>query len=436
LTDNKAVTPSSSKQALKDGFKAPDRLIPLDQALAFLAEKLLPVVGVETVPLAEASGRILAEDVVSTIESPPFASAAMDGFALRQSDLPSSGDKASLRVVARIAAGHHEQRSFGPGEAARIFTGAPLPNGLDTVVMQEDCRVWEDDNGETVSVPTGLAVGQHVRQIGEDIRAGARVLRAGRRLRPQEVAMAATVGLANLAVYRRLKVAVFSTGDEIFEPGQPLPPGGIYTSNRYSLIALAQGLGCEVDDLGNLPDHFEATRQALSDAGHRYDLLITSGGVSAGGEDHVRPVVESLGAIHLWRLAIKPGKPAALGHVGDAAFVGLSGYPVAAQVTFMILARPVILRLSGALSEPMQPWRFRVPAAAPFNKSHGRREFVRARLEVGPDGATWVVPHSAQGSGAVSSLVEGEGLVDMKEDLRYIAPGEMADFIPYQTVQW
>ncbi len=427
---------SNDKAALKDFFKAPDGLISVDHALAFLAQRLVPVVGVETVPLAAACGRVLAEKVVSTIDSPPFASAAMDGFAFRHADLASSGDTAALRVTARIAAGSQARRTFGPGEAARIFTGAPVPDEFDTVVMQEDCVVEGAGDQEIVRLPSGLAAGKHVRRIGEDLRRGTVVLSPGRRLRPQDVAMAATVGQAALTVHRRLKVAVFSTGDEVIEPGRPLPPGRIYTSNRVSLIALAQGLGCDVDDLGNLPDRFDVTRQALSDASHRYDLLITSGGVSAGGEDHVRPVIESLGAIHLWRLAIKPGKPTALGHAGNAAFVGLSGYPVAAQVTFMMLARPVILRLSGAVAEPMVPWRFPVPAAVDFVKTHSRREFMRARLQAGPDGRPQAVPYRSQESSAVASLVESEGLVEMKEDLRRIPAGEMTDFIPYQTVQW
>lgn len=424
--------------ARRDLFKAPNALISVDDALADLAERIAPVVGTEIVPLAEACGRVLAEDIVSPLDSPPFASAAMDGFAFRHAELAAGGEgDVPFRVTARIAAGAGERRSFGPGEAARIFTGAPVPADFDTVVMQENCRVETIPSGEVVHIPVaGSPLGKHVRQVGEDIRAGAVVLAAGRRMRPQDVAMAATVGRPALAVRRRLKVGVFSTGDEVIEPGQPLPPGGIYSSNRFSLIALARGLGCEVGDLGNLPDRFDVTRDALAEAAGRYDLLITAGGVSAGGEDHVRPVVEALGAIHLWRLAIKPGKPTALGHVGRAAFIGLSGYPVAAQVTFMILARPVILRLSGALAEPMVPWRFSVPAAVDFVKTHGRREFLRVRLEAGPDGRPRARAHASQESSAVSSLVESQGLVELKEDVRLVKAGDLMDFIPFQTVQW
>lgn len=428
---------SDVKAVRNDVFKAPDALISVDRALAFLAEQVFPVVGVETLPLAEACGRVLAEDVVSPIDSPPFASAAMDGFAFRHAELVAAGEQAAFPVRARIAAGSREHLTFGAGEAARIFTGAPVPAEFDTVVMQENCRIETTPEGEIVHIPASDAPrGKHVRQVGEDIRAGAVVLRSGHRLRPQDVAMAATVGRTGLAVYQRLKVGVFSTGDEVVEPGQPLPPGGIYSSNRFSLIALARGLGCEVGDLGNLPDRFDATRAALAEASGRYDLLITAGGVSAGGEDHVRPVVESLGVIHLWRLAIKPGKPTALGHVGKAAFIGLSGYPVAAQVTFMMLARPVILRLSGALAEPMIPWRFSVPAAVDFVKNHGRREFLRVRLEAGADGRPLARPYSSQESSAVASLVDSQGLVEMKEDVRLIKAGDLVDFIPYQTVQW
>jgi molybdopterin molybdotransferase len=412
---------------------ASDGVLSLDQALALLTKRLMPVVGLENVPLTEAHGRVLAEDVISTVDSPPFANAAMDGFAVRHSDLCASEETAVLRIVARIAAGHPAPETFAPGEAARIFTGAPLPRELDTVVMQENCTVEDRQGREFVLVPTGGATGRHVRRAGEDFAAGTVVVRAGRRLLPHHVALAATVGRAELPVYRRLRVAVFSTGDEIIEPGRPLPSGAIYTSNRFSLMALARGLGCHVEDLGNLPDRFDATCRAFSEAAERYDLLITSGGVSVGGEDHVRNAVLSLGALLPWKLSIRPGKPTALGQIGNAAFIGLPGTPVASQIAFMILARPAILRLSGAVGEPISPQRFRVTAAAAFSKNHSGRQFVRSRLKPGPDGAPRAEPYSAP---ETSFLIDSDGLVDMTEDCRHIAPGEMVDFIPYQTMQW
>ncbi|HXP97508.1 MAG TPA: gephyrin-like molybdotransferase Glp [Telmatospirillum sp.] len=424
-----------TKPASLDGLPASDAEIGLDQALALLAKRCVPVVGLETVPLTEAHGRVLAKDIIATIDSPPFANAAMDGFAVRHSDLSSSDETTSLRIVARIAAGHPAHRTFGSGEAALIFTGAPLPCGLDTVVMQENCTLEDRQGQDFVLVPTGGVAGRHVRPAGEDFAAGTVVVRAGRRLLPHHVALAATVGRSTLPVYRRLRVAVFSTGDEIIEPGHPLPPGSVYTSNRFALMALARGLGCHVDDLGNLPDRFDATCRAFSDAAQRYDLLITSGGVSVGGEDHVRDAVRSLGALLPWKLSIRPGKPTALGQIGDASFIGLPGSPVAAQIAFMILARPAILRLSGAVGEPISPQRFRVTAAATFSKNHSGRQFVRSRLKAGPDGTPQAEPCGTPAtSGGYSP--DGEGLVDMTEDSRHIVPGEMVDFIPYQTMQW
>lgn len=415
---------------LNDCFKAPDSLIRLDEVLALLDARLAPVVGTETVPLAEAAGRILARDVVAENTVPPFPCAAMDGYAFRAADLRASGET-PLRVAARIAAGHPHKGGFAPGEAARIFTGAPVPPDLDTVVMQEDVRV-EDD---TVFLPEGLTKGTFVRPAGEDFSAGATVLRAGRRLRPQDVAMAAATGRGELTVFRRLRVAVFATGDELVEPGRRLGEGAVYCSNRFGLVAAARALGCEVDDLGTLPDDAGTVRDALDAASRSHDLLITSGGVSVGGEDHVRAVVESLGAVHLWRMAIKPGKPTALGSVGPAAFVGLPGYPVSSMVIFMIVARPVILRLGGATAEALAPPRLKVRAAFAFSKKHKRRQFLRAVLRAGEDGLPEVVGWPSQEPVALSSLVGTDGLIDLAEDATDIRPGDMVDFLLYQQVQ-
>lgn len=415
---------------LNDCFKAPDTLIRLDEVLVLLDARLTPVVGREAVPLAQAAGRVLAEDIVAGHTVPPFPCAAMDGFAFRASDLAAEGET-GLRITARIAAGHPHHGTFGPFEAARIFTGAPVPAGLDTVVMEEDTRV----EGDMVFLPPGLTRGTFVRPAGEDFSAGSVVLHAGRRLRPQDVAMAGTAGRAEVTVFRRLRVAVFATGDELVEPGQPLRDGALYSSNRFGLAAAARALGCEVSDLGTLPDRPEVIRAALDDASRSHDLLVTCGGVSIGGEDHVRAVVESLGAIHLWRMAIKPGKPTALGTVGPAAFVGLPGYPVSSLVIFMIIARPVILRLSGATAEPLAPPRLKVRAAFSFSKKHKRRQFLRAALRVGEDGLPEVVAWPTQEPSVLSSLTGTDGLVDLAEDATSIAPGDMVDFLLYQQVQ-
>lgn len=417
---------------LTDCFKAPDGLIRLADVLALLDDRLAPVVGTETVPLAEAAGRALARAVVADGPMPPFASAAMDGYALRAADLGADADgETALRVAARIAAGHPHKGGFAPGEAARIFTGAPLPADLDTVARQEDVRL----DGDTVFVPGGTPRGAFVRPAGEDFAEGATVLAAGRRLRPQDVAMAAAAGRGELSVFRRLRVAVFATGDELAEPGRRLPEGAVYCSNRFGLVAAARALGCEVDDLGTLPDDAAAVRSALDAASRSHDLLVTSGGVSVGGEDHVRGVVDSLGAVHLWRLAVNPGKPTALGRVGPAAFVGLPGYPVASMVMFMIVARPLILRLGGATAEPLLPPRLKVRAAFSFTKARPLRHFLRAVLRAGEDGQPEVVAWPSQDPGVLSSLVGTDGLVDIPEDVAEVRPGDSVEFLFYQQVQ-
>jgi len=415
-----------------DTFQAPDTLVTLDQALDMLAARLRPVVAVEEVPTMAAERRVLAEDVVSNVTAPPFPCSAMDGFAFRFDDLPAPGAAAELTVTARVAAGHTHTGAFGPGEAARIFTGAPMPADLDTVIMQEDCRL----EGTALHLPAGLRRGEWVRPRGDDVTAGATVLPRGRRLRPQDVAMAAAVGRATLPVHARLRVGVFSTGDEVVEPGEALPEGAIYGCNRHGIAALCAGMGCVVEDLGNIPDRLEDTVARLDAAAARCDLLITSGGVSVGGEDHVRAAVERLGAIHLWRLAVKPGKPTALGDVRGVPFVGLPGYPVSALVTFMMIARPVILLLSGAVAEPLRPWRFPVPAAFSFDKDHSRRQFLRASLGTGADGRPEATLFRSQEPNVLSSLVASDGLVDIGESLRQVRPGDLVDFLPYAVLQW
>jgi len=413
-----------------DIFKAPEALVTLDQALDMLDQRLRPATAVETVAVMRAERRVLAEDVVSGIAVPPFPCSAMDGFAFRFADL--SSFVAALKVTARVAAGHVHAGRFGPGEAARIFTGAPMPPDLDTVAMQEDCGV----DGDLVHLPAGLKPGNFVRVRGDDFDVGAKVLGAGRRLRPQDVAMAAAVGRTELAVRARLKVGVFSTGDEVVEPGDPLPEGAIYGSNRHGIAALCAGMGCEVIDLGNIPDRLDQTIARLREAAGHCDLLITSGGVSVGGEDHVRGAVETLGAIHLWRLAVKPGKPTALGQVCGVPFVGLPGYPVSALVTFMVIARPVILRLSGATAEPLRPRRYPVRAAFDFAKDHPRRQFIRVSLRTGDDGAPEATLYRSQEPNVLSSLVASDGLVDLPEEPRPVKSGEMVNFIPYSELQW
>jgi molybdopterin molybdotransferase len=415
-------------QLSDDCFAFGGALMRVEEALALLSGRLRPVTGTETVRLHDAAGRVLAADLVAPIDVPPFANSAVDGYAVRHADLAAEGDTV-LPVGGRVAAGGSLGRALGPREAIRIFTGAPLPEGADTVFMQEDVAPLVEG---AVRLPVGLRRGANARAAGEDVVAGSVMLRAGRRLRPADVGLAASVGLTALAVRTPLRVAVFSTGDEIAEPGAPLGPGRLYDSNRFTLGALLRGLGCRVTDLGILPDRREAVAEALAAAAPRHDLIVTSGGVSTGEEDHVKAAVEAAGSLFLWRLAIKPGRPVAMGQVGGTAFVGLPGNPVAVMVTFAHIVRPLALHLAGAEASP--PARFAVRAAFDYRKKQGRREYVRVTLARGEDGATEARKFPREGAGILSSLVESDGLVELGEDTRAVSSGETVAFLPFSEL--
>lgn len=403
----------------------------LDEALSALLADLAPVCAAEpeVLPTAEALGRVLAADVVSLLDVPPADNTSMDGYAMRAADVPAEGTV--LPVSQRIPAGHVGE-ALQPGTLARIFTGAQVPAGADAVVMQEVCEALPDGTVRVNQVPTP---GQWVRRRAEDVARGAVVLAAGTRLTPAALGLAASVGAATLAVARRPRVAVFSTGDELVMPGEVAPeamrPGAIYNSNRYTLRGLLQALGCEVDDLGIVPDRREATREALREAAAGHDLIVTSGGVSAGEEDHLKPAVEAEGRLSLWQVAMKPGKPLAFGAVrrpggGEAAFIGLPGNPVSVFVTFLLTVRPLLLAMQGvpaaqATRLPALP----LPAGFDWPKPDRRREFVRAR--VGDDGRVVLFPN--QSSGVLTSAVWAEGLVDIAAG-QAITAGEAVRFIP------
>jgi len=397
------------------------------EALDLLGERLAAVAEAESVTLREAHGRILAEDVIATRAVPPHDNSAVDGYAVRYDDL-SAVKETTLKIVGRAAAGHPVDGALPPKAAVRIFTGAKMPDGADTVMMQEDCR--EEDGA--VIVPPGIEKGANRRKSGEDVAAGTTVLGAGRRLRPQDVGRAASIGLTALKVHRPLRVALFSTGDEISEPGTELPAGAVYDANRYALAGLLESLGCIVDDLGILPDRYQTIHDALRSAAATHDAIVTSGGVSAGEEDHVRAAVSAQGEIHFWQLAIRPGRPIALGAVGAAVFIGLPGNPAAMMVTFLRLARPALLRLAG--SREIVPTTFRVRADFGYKKKSGRREWVRCRLAPGPDGETIARKFPREGAGILTSLVESDGLVELPEELTKLEPGAMVDFLPFSEV--
>ncbi|CAK0757079.1 Molybdopterin molybdenumtransferase [uncultured Gammaproteobacteria bacterium] len=412
------------------------RLLPWAEVLARLPELVQPVAATELVPLAAARGRILAEDVIAGRAVPPAAVSAVDGYACFAADL-SALRPTALPVVGRIAAGHPFHRPLARGEAVRIFTGAPLPAGVgvgnggpEVVAMQEDCRL----DGDTVLMPAGLGAGANRREAGEDVRAGQVLLKRGQRLRAPDLGVAAGQGRAQLPVFRRLKVAIFSTGDELSEPGTVVPECGIYDSNRFTLAGLLAGLAMvEVTDLGILPDRPAEMRESLARliAAGDHDAVLTTGGVSVGDEDHVKAVVAELGRLDLWRLAIKPGKPVAVGRLGPMPFVGLPGNPVAVVVGFMVMARPLLLRLAGA--ERLEPLRLPVPAGFSFKKTGGRREFVPARLE--RDEAGMLAAQRIVGNSATLSVLTGaDGWVELPEADCLISPGMIMDFIPLSEI--
>jgi molybdopterin molybdotransferase len=406
---------------------ASNPLLSFDDALERLLARAEPRAAADTVPTMRALGRFLAADVRSALAVPPADNTQMDGYALRAADVPAAGTR--LPVTQRIAAGHVGHR-LAPGSAARIFTGALIPPGADAVVMQEQCRA---DGSDAVIVDHVPQPGDWIRRRGMDIAEGDVILRAGQRLRPQDLGLAASVGLASLPVARPLRVALLFTGDELAMPGERLRPGAIYNSNRFVLNALLQALGCEVRDFGQVPDKLEATRKALVQAAELADVIITSGGVSVGDEDHVKPAVEAEGAIDLWQVAIKPGKPLAYGHVrragghgAPAHFIGLPGNPVSSFVTYVLFVHPFLLRLLGVAE--VAPRALRLPAGFEWPRPDRRREFLRARL--GADGRLELFP--SQNSAVLSSTVWADGLVDNPPG-QAIAAGDLVRFLPFSN---
>jgi molybdopterin molybdotransferase len=413
-------------QLSDDCFAFGGELMSQAAALDILRGRVLPLPERENVGLAAALGRILAADVVAARDVPPHDNAAVDGYAIFHADL-AAGAETVLPVGGRAAAGHPLGRAAQRGEAIRIFTGAPMPEGPDTVMMQEDCLA----EGGSVRLRPGLKLGANRRRAGEDIVAGAIAIPAGRRLRAQEIGLAASLGLVELSVYRRLRVAIVSTGDELREPGAALPSGAIYDANRYVIAALLHGLGCAVSDLGILPDDPVTVRATLASAAADHDLVVSSGGMSTGEEDHVKAAVEAQGALHFWRLAIRPGRPVALGQLGRVPFVGLPGNPVAVMVTFLTLARPLILRLAGAAD--ILPHGFTVRAGFDYKKKLGRREYLRARLE--RDDTGWVArKFPRDGAGILTSMVESDGLLVVPEDVTKVAAGDAIEFLPFREL--
>ena len=412
-------------QLSDDCFAFGGKLLPVEEAVDLIAARVTPLGAVETVPLIRADGRILARDLIAAIPLPPFTNSAVDGYAVAHADL--SDADTILRVGGRIEAGS-KPPAHASQTATRIFTGAPMPGGADTVFMQEDVRV----EGDSVVLPQGLKRGANVRPAGEDIAPGDIALARGKRLMPQDIALAAALGVTELVVARPARVAVFSTGNELVSPGEPQTPPQIYDSNRFMLLALLGRLGCEPHDLGILRDERDGLARALKSAAVQYDLIVTTGGVSTGEADHVKAAVESVGSLVFWRMAIKPGRPVAMGVIDGTPFVGLPGNPVASYVTQAYVVRPLALALMGAKWSPAPPAPVR--AAFSYKKKTGRREFVRVSVGRGGDGVAEAHKFPREGAGLLSSLTQTHGLVILDEDVTRVEPGDQVGFVDYAAL--
>ena len=419
-----------------DCFRTTDTWITVAEAIQRFSRLLGGITQIETVSIRDCLDRILAIQLTANHSIPPYNNSAVDGYAVYFDDLDKNTET-RLPVTGRIAAGHPLNRPAKRHEALHIFTGAPLPKGLkdegpDTIFMLEDIEV----DGKLIILPPGIKRYANFRNAGEDVEINDIVLLSGHKLRPQDISMAASLGYSELEVYRRLRVAVFSSGDEIQDVGTPLKDGCIYDANRYSLISMLKRLGCDVTDIGILPDRPSDIKEGLWQASLKHDLLITSGGVSKGEEDHIKSVVEDLGALNFWNLAIKPGRPIALGHVErggvNVPFVGLPGNPVAVMVTFMRIARPLVLLLSGA--RDLEPQFYHVKSGFDFKKKVGRREWLRASLEKNENGEILAQKYLADGSGIISSMLASGGLIELSEECEAVKQGDLVSFLSFKEV--
>ncbi len=415
-------------QLSKDIFSTGNGPMPVEDAVRLLFGRIPAIAETETVSLVEAEGRFLAEALMAPIDLPVFDNSAVDGYAVRFADLAAQGETI-LPVEGRVAAGHCLSAEAMPSRAVRIFTGAPMPAGLDTIFMQEDCK--ETDSG--VALPAGLLRGANLRLRGEDLKAGEIALPKGRRLRPEDIGLAAALGLECLNVRRKLKAAVFSTGDEIMSPGQALRPAAVYDANRFVLQSLLKRLGLEVTDLGILEDDPARIKEALTLAAKDHDLVITSGGVSMGEEDHVKGAISKAGSLVFWKLAIKPGRPVAMGVIDGTPFVGLPGNPVAVFITFIYVVRPLIAALNGAPPEPPKP--ISVTSGFSYKKKEGRREYVRVSLKQNAEGEMIAEKYPVEGAGVLTSLTRTDGLVELPEHVTKVAPGDKIGFIDYALIR-
>jgi molybdopterin molybdotransferase len=417
-------------QLTDDCFAFSGPLLPLDEMEKLIVERVAPVAETERVGLTQARLRVTAEDVFASDNLPPFHNSAVDGYAVRHADLNSSGDTV-LPVSGRLQAGAKSAGAIGAGTAIRIFTGAPMPQGADTVFMQEDVK----ENAGKVVLPPGLKKGANARDAGEDIAKGALVVPSGTVLDAQHIALLAGLGVTDISVRRRLKVAIFSTGDEVTEPGKVRDEGAIFDANRYLLAELLGRLGVTVTDLGILRDDASSLSRAIADAAKTHDVVLTSGGVSTGEADFVKAAVDQIGTLVFWRVGIKPGRPVTMGTIPGlspgtgAAFVGLPGNPVAVFVTFVRVVKPLLRRLAGAVPQKLTPLPVRL--SFPYKKKTGRREYVRVSLRKSADGEIEAVKHPQDGAGVITSLTQTDGLLEFPEDVTRVEAGDRIGFLSY-----
>jgi molybdopterin molybdotransferase len=417
----------SERRLLDDCFLTDSERLRHDEALAILKARIRRVVESETLPLAEAHGRIAAEAIVSPRNVPAADNAAVDGYAFRHADYQAAGGY--FPVAGRIAAGHPSALPHVAGAAWRIFTGGLMPDGADTVAMQEDCEPHVQGSQGFVAIPPGLKAGANRRKAGEDLAVGTEAVRAGTRLRPQDVAALASIGCENVSVFRRLRVALVSSGDEIVRPGRELAKGQVYDSNHFLLTALLATVDCKLTDAGILPDEEQSVRAALKELAASHDAVLTTGGASRGEEDHLVVSLDALGKRYLWQLAVKPGRPMSFGQIGPCPVLVLPGNPVAAFVCFLLYVRPMLVAMSGGTWP--EPQRFLVPADFEMSKKTGRREFLRGRLVVDEAGRQTVRKFPRDGSGLITSLRESDGLIEIAEVAVAVRHGDLVTFLPY-----
>ena len=414
------------KKLLDDCFLHDGDRLRHGDALALLKDRVKPVTDLELVDLGKANGRILGQVIKAPRPVPATDNSAVDGYAFAHGDYLSHGGR--LPISDRVVAGHPATKPLAPGTAARIFTGAVMPENADTIVMQEDTTLVSGDP-DLMVVAEGLKMGANCRKAGEDLAEGETILDTGTRLRPQDIAAIASTGLDRVSCFAPLRLALVSTGDEILRPGEAFSPGKVYDANHFLLRGLLEGVGAEISDLGILEDKAETVRDTLEDASATHDAILTTGGASRGEEDHVVKSVDALGSLHMWQLAIKPGRPMAFGQIEDCMFLGLPGNPVAAMVCFLLYVRPVLLRLGGAAWR--DPIRYQVPATFAMTKKPGRREFLRGIVEQDPGGTASIKRFPRDGSGLISSLRLADGLIEIGEDVEQIAPGDPVWFMPF-----